>query len=94
MPEVTKNYIHLPVSKKKKNAKIVTITLNKDIKALYDYKNKVIVTYMFNTKKYTMKQAKDWIAKHKRSVSASTLLEYCALYLAVKEEISNFKPTN
>jgi hypothetical protein len=80
----------LPVSKKKKNAKIVTITLGKGIKALYDYKNKIVVTYMFSTKKYTMKQAKDWISKHKRSAASDKLLEYYAMYLVFKAEISDF----
>jgi hypothetical protein len=65
MPEVTEKYVRIPVKKPKKNAVIRTITLGKGIKALYDVKNKVILTYLFPTKKYTMKQAKEWIKKHK-----------------------------
>lgn len=67
MPETTEKYHRIPVKTKKKNAVIRTITVSKGIKALYDIKNKVIITYLFDVNKYTMKEAKEWIKKHKAS---------------------------
>ena len=61
MPEVTENKIRIPVRNKKKGNPIRTITLGKGIKALYDVKRKVILTYLFDRKKYDMKKAKKWI---------------------------------
>lgn len=69
MPETTENYHRIPVSKPKKNAIIRTISLGKGIKALYDAKNKVILTYLFDVEQYTMKQAKEWVKKHKNSAA-------------------------
>jgi hypothetical protein len=74
MPETTENYHHIPVSKKKKSAKIVTIAIGKGgIKALYDVKNKVILTYLFPVGKFTMKEARKWIKNHGHKVVASLL---------------------
>jgi len=67
MPETTENYHRVPVTRKKKGAKIRTITIGKGIKALYDAKNKIIVTYLFSVDKYTMKEAKEWVAKRKKN---------------------------
>ena len=67
MPETTPNYHHVPVARKKKGNPLRTIGLGKGIKALYDYKRKVIVTYLFDVDQYTMKQAKDWVKRHKSS---------------------------
>ena len=64
MPEVTENYVRIPVKNKKKGNPIRTISLGKGIKALYDVKRKVIVTYLFSTDKYDMKKAKKWIKDH------------------------------
>jgi len=69
MPEVTENYIHIPIAKKKKDAELRTITITKGIKALYDVKNKKIVTYIFDVNEYTMKEAKKWIKEHKAKSS-------------------------
>ena len=69
MPETTPNYHHIPVAKKKKGNPLRTITLGKGVKALYDYKRKVIVTYLFDVDQYTMKQAKEWVKKHKSSTA-------------------------
>jgi hypothetical protein len=69
MPETTPNYHHIPVAKKKKGNPLRTITLGKGVKALYDYKRKVIVTYLFDVDQYTMKQAKEWVKKHKSSAA-------------------------
>jgi len=64
MPEVTENKIRYPVKNKKKGNPIRTITITEGIKALYDVKRKVIVTYLFDKKKYDMKKAKKWIKDH------------------------------
>ena len=82
MPETTENYRRVPTGKKKKkDAKIRTIKISKSIKALYDVKNKVIVTYLFDVNEYTMKEAKKWVKDHKDSAAHAALvnLDY-ALY--------------
>jgi hypothetical protein len=74
MPETTKKYHRVPSGKrKKKNSEIITISIGKGIKALYDSKNKVIVTYLFPIGKYTMKKAKEWVKKQKKN-NANVLL--------------------
>lgn len=92
MPETTKNYHRIPVANKKKGNELRTITLGKGIKALYDPKRKVIVTYLFSVDKYTMKEAKQWIKKNKSSATVSaevsSLVEDVqALYRESKQEI-------
>lgn len=72
MPEKTDNYIRIPSGKsKKKNSEVRTITINNErgIKALYDVKNKVIVTYLFDINKWSMKEAHDWVKKNKSDAS-------------------------
>ncbi len=86
MPETTKNYHKVPTGKrKKKGEKVRTITISKGIKALYDVKNKVILTYLFDKKKYTMKQAKDWVKKSKGSKTHALLVDIDALVVKRKE---------
>lgn len=80
MPEVTENYVRIPVSRKKKGAQIVTIVIStsRGIKALYDKKNKQILTYLFSTDKWTMKEAKAWVKSHKKSKAHLVMAEnYC-----------------
>lgn len=70
MVEKTDNYIRVPSGKrKKKDSKIRTIDISSDkgIKALYDAENKVIVTYLFDRDKWTMKEAKEWVKKNKKN---------------------------
>jgi hypothetical protein len=67
MPEVTDNYIRIPIAKKKKGAELRTITITKGIQALYDVENKTIVTYLFDKEQYTMKEAKKWAKDHKET---------------------------
>lgn len=69
MPETTENFHRVPARRKKKDAKIRTITVSKGIKALYDVKNKVIVTYLFDKDKYSMKDAKKWVKNHKNNAA-------------------------
>jgi len=85
MVETTENFHRIPVGRKKKDAKIRTINVGKGIKALYDAKNKAIVTYLFDVSKYTMKQAKDWVKKHKSSGSYSVMVENLSLVQEMKE---------
>jgi len=85
MVETTENYHRIPVAKKKKDAKIRTITVTKGIKALYDAKNKLIVTYLFDVNKYTMKQAKSWVKEHKSSSAYLVMIENLSLVQEMKE---------
>jgi len=92
MPEVTDQYIRVPTGKrKKKGEKIRTITVSKGIKALYDVKNKVIVSYLFDKKQYTMKKAKEWVKKHKGSETHATLVELDIVKFKREELIKQYK---
>lgn len=91
MVEKTDRYIHIPVATKKKGAKIRTISIGKGIKALYDAKNKVVVTYLFSVKQYSMKEAKDWIKKHKGSKAYLAMIENLSLIKEVKESFKKAK---
>jgi len=76
MPETTEQYHRVPTGKrKKKGEEVRTITISKNIKALYDTKNKVIITYLFNKKVYTMKDAKSWVKDHKESALHQQLVD-------------------
>jgi hypothetical protein len=91
MPETTKNYHHVPVTKKKKGAKIVTIPIGKEgIKALYDVKNKVILTFLFPVDKFSMKEARKWIKNHGHKVVAS-VEEIVGLLGYLKGAIKNLR---
>jgi len=69
MPETTEKYHHVPVAKKKKGNELRTIDIGDGIKALYDIKRKIIVTYLFDVNQYTMKESKKWVEKHKSSAA-------------------------
>jgi hypothetical protein len=88
MPETTKNYHRIPVRSKKKGADIVTITLGKGIKALYDAKNKEILTYLLPVSKYTMDEAKKWVKNHKSksSLNAAVSIMVECRSLAMRSE--------
>jgi HK97 family phage prohead protease len=69
-PEVTENYIRIPVSGeegKHDGHKIRTIDISKEkgIKALYCVDCKKNITYLFDKEKWTMDTAKEWMAGHK-----------------------------
>ena len=83
MPEVTTNYIRIPVKRKRKENELRTITLGKGIKALYDVKRKIIVTYLFDRTKYTMKKAKEWVKKH----TSNAAFELAARNLILANEL-------
>lgn len=69
-PETTDNYHRLPVSSGHGDHTIKTITISakKGIKALYCTDHKVVITYMFDTDKFTMEEAQAWIAEHSKAV--------------------------
>ena len=83
--ETTKNYHRIPVADKKKDARIRTITISKGIKALYDAKNKVIVTYLFDVNQYTMKEAQKWVKQHKGSAEMAQIVENLSLLKDIAE---------
>ena len=87
MVETTENFHRIPVAKKKKDAKIRTINIGKGIKALYDAKNKVIVTYLFDVGKFTMKEAKAWIKRHKGSKAHLVIAENYSLIEDIEKGI-------
>lgn len=75
MPEIGKNYIRIPVKRKRKDSEIRTINLGNGIKALYDIKYKIIITYLFDKNKYTLKKAKEWVKKHMSSTALKLALK-------------------
>jgi len=92
MPETTENFHRVPTGqRKKKNEKIRTITISKGIKALYDVNNKVIVTYLFDKENYTMKEAKEWVKKHKGSQTHEVLMDIDSLMFKREELLSQYK---
>jgi hypothetical protein len=91
MVETTEQYHRIPVGKKKKNAKIRTITISKGIKALYDVTNKAIVTYLFSVKQYTMKEAKQWVKRHKDNAALLQAAQNLSLVEDISELYENSK---
>lgn len=76
MVETTETRHRIPVSKKKKDSVIRTIKITEGVQALYDAKNKSILTYLFDKEKYTMKEAKKWVKDHKENSSmVDTLID-------------------
>lgn len=67
MPEITANYIRLPVSQGHSKHRLRTITISdaKGIKAIYCGECKKIATYLFDKKRWTMTTAKKWVREHK-----------------------------
>lgn len=65
--ETTENYHRVPVKRKNKDDVIRTIDISKEegIKALYAAKRKVILTYLFQKSKWTLKEAKRWVEQNK-----------------------------
>jgi len=92
MPETTKTYHKVPTGKrKKKDEQIRTITVSKGIDALYGVKNKVIITYLFDENKHTMKQAKEWVKKHKASTDYDVLIEIDSVIAKRAELLKDYK---
>ena len=76
-PELTEQYIRLPVhNKTKEDTEIVTINVSKDkgIRALYSVRRKKIITLLFSRDKrynWTMKKAQDWKESHSFAIEAT-----------------------
>lgn len=92
MVETTETRHRIPVSKKKKDSVIRTIKITEGVQALYDAKNKSILTYLFDKDKYTMKEAKKWVKDHKENSSiVDTLIELDYVMYKKMELIDNQK---
>lgn len=91
MPETTKNFHRIPVAKKKKDARIKTITISKGIKALYDAQNKMILTYLFPVKQYTMKEAKDWVKSRKGNKAFLVMVGNLSLAASIDADLKEMK---
>jgi len=91
MPEITKNYIRIPVKRKRKNNELRTITLGKGVKALYDIKRKIIVTYLFDKTKYTLKEAKEWVKKHTSNAALELAVKNLILANELKLSLKNIE---
>ncbi len=65
--ETTENYHRIPVSTGHSGHRIRTITISasQGIKALYCGECKKVITYLFDVKKWSMEEAKKWVADHK-----------------------------
>ena len=60
----SEDYIHVPVKKKKKEARLKPIIISKDIKAVYDVTNDRIIKYMFDKEKYNDEEAQAWVEEN------------------------------
>ncbi len=70
-PEVTEDYIRIPVSEGHDEHKIRTINISskEGIKALYCVDCKENITYLFDKEKWTMETAKVWVKEHGNKAS-------------------------
>lgn len=67
MPEITEQYIRIPVAQRRSDDEIRTISISakKGVKALYARNRRVIITYLFSRKyKWDMNNARKWVAEH------------------------------
>ena len=68
-PEVTEDYVRIPVANQKEGDRIRTITISEDegIKAIYAGNRKVVLTYIFDrSKTWDLAKAKKWVEDHKK----------------------------
>ena len=68
-PEVTENYIRIPVNEGCTITATITISAKKGIKALYCGKEKKIHTYLFDINQWTMEEAKRWVESQKGKIA-------------------------
>lgn len=80
-PEVTEDYVRIPVDEgDHKDDKVRTITISeaKGIKALYCVTCKKVITYLFDTGKWTKAKAEAWVKDHqKKTVKAEQVGDRC-----------------
>ena len=75
-PEVTEDYVRIPVNDCKVTATI-DIDRGKGIKALYCGEEKQVRTYLFPSDDFTVESAREWISEHKSTKkSGGTELSY------------------
>lgn len=68
MAELLENFHQVSSgNRKKKNASIRTIKINEAVKASYDVESKLILFYLFDKGKYTIKDAKQWVKQNKEA---------------------------
>jgi len=67
-PETTENYHRIPVSEGHSGHTIRTVTIfaSRGIKALYCVDCKIVITYLFSVDKWTMEEARQWVADHRK----------------------------
>lgn len=69
-PETTENYHRIPVKGEagkhgEHKIRTMTVSAKKGIKALYCVDCKKIITYLFDTDKWSMEEAQEWVDEHK-----------------------------
>ena len=74
-PEVTENYVRIPVNECQVTATI-DIDKGNGIKALYCGNEKQIAIYLFPKDKYSMEEAQNWIKEHKDNKAEKSAKEY------------------
>lgn len=100
MPEVTDNYVRIPVGggvKEGEEIRTIDIAADEGIKALYSVGGKAIRTYMFATDKgWNMSKAQDWISKHKNEATAESVASLTKIELElIKEDVEKIiRPVN
>lgn len=85
MPEVSNNYVRIPVAQDTPEDDIRTITLSADkgIKALYSVDRKLILTYLFESDKWNEAEANSWISAHRNMAKRN---EYHSVLCKEQEE--------
>lgn len=68
MPKIIERRHKVSTGKRKrKDSDIKTVDINEElgIKALYDIKNKIVLSYLFDKSKWSMKESKLWVEEYK-----------------------------
>jgi len=87
-PEVTEDYIRIPVAERQEGDRIRTITISEDegITALYAGNRKVVLTYIFaKEKNWDLAKAKKWVADHKKESGTEDIKDLLNGLISIKE---------
>lgn len=87
-PEVTEDYIRIPVAERQEGDRIRTITISEDegITALYAGNRKVVLTYIFaKEKNWDLAKAKKWVADHKKESGTGDIKDLLNGLISIKE---------
>lgn len=93
-PEVTENYVRIPIknySLKGKTIRTITVKPN-EIKGLYCVETKEIVTLLFDKDKYTMTTARKWIKDHEVNKMEEALRLMCENEVPIEKATSRHVP--